>query len=134
MSLQPLIAAGSDTFAMRTVRFASGNFVPVIGSMLGEAAKTVYASVGLIKSVSGSAAIVTVLAITVPPAITIVFCKFAVLLSGVLARLLGAENQAKLLYDINSLLGIMLGLVLGAGAVFIIATGVFIRINAGLSA
>ncbi len=132
MSVQPVIAANTDTFALRTARFASGSFIPVIGSMLSEASKTVYASVALIKSVSGSAAVVAVLAIAIPPALYIVFIKLAVLLAAMMSRITGCESHARFLYEINSLLGIVLGIVIGAAAVFIIGAAVFIKTTSGL--
>lgn len=134
LSFQPLAASGADSFALRSARFASGSFIPVIGSMLAETAKTVCASVAQIKSVSGSAAVVAALACTVPPALYILFVKLAVLVCAMLARLLGNQSQSSFLYEINSLLGIVLGVVIGCACVFIVAAGVFMTTTSGLSA
>lgn len=134
LSFQTLFAAGKDTFALRTARFAGGNFIPVIGSLLGEASKTVYASAASIKSISGGAAIVALMTIILPPIITVIIYKFFVLFCAMLARLLGCERESGFLYDMNGLLGVLLGIVCGAASVFVIATGIFVMTNGGLSA
>ena len=133
LSFQTIFASGKDTFALRSARFASGNFIPVIGSLLGEASKTVYSSAASIKSLSGGAAIIAMLTFTLPPLITIILYKLAVLFCAMLSRLLGCERESGFLYDVNGLLGILLGLVCGASSVFFIATGIFVTTNGGLS-
>lgn len=133
LSFQTILSAGKDTLALRSVRFAGGSFIPVIGSLLGEASKTVYASVASIKSISGSAALIALMSIVLPPIITVIIYKLLVLFCAMLARILGCERESGFLYDINGLLGILLALICGAASVFVIATGIFVSTNGGLS-
>ena len=133
LSFQTLFAAGKDTFALRTARFAGGNFIPVIGALLGEASKTVFSSAASIKSISGGAAIVALLSIVLPPIVTVIIYKLIVLFCAMLARLLGCERESGFLYDVNGLLGILLALICGAASVFVIATGIFVSTNGGLT-
>lgn len=134
LSMQTIFAAGKDTFTLRTARFASGNFIPVLGGLIGEASKNIFASVATVKSVSGSAAMVALLTIVLPPIVTVIVYKLIVLFCAMLARLLTCERESAFLYDVNGLLGILLGLVCGASSVFVIATGIFVTTNGGLSA
>lgn len=133
LSFQTILAAGKDTFALRTARFASGNFIPVIGGLLGEASKTVFSSVATVKSVSGTAAMVALFTLILPPVISVIIYKLVVLFCAMLARLLGCERESAFLYDVNGLLGVLLGIVCGAASVFVIATGIFVTTNGGMN-
>ncbi|HBL85185.1 MAG: hypothetical protein A2Y17_01445 [Clostridiales bacterium GWF2_38_85] len=128
---QTTIAAAADSQAMRTVKFASGVFVPVIGSIIGEAAKSVYTSVGMIKATAGAAGVVTMLSIVIPPFIFVVAAKLSILLAGMLGRILGLERESRFLYEVNSLFGVLLAILIGASVVFFLSVAVFINTNAG---
>ena len=129
MYLQTVITAKADSFAFRTVKFASGAFIPVIGNMLGDAARTVSASAGVVRATVGGAGIITLLAVTLPSVIFTLLYKLGILLSAMLARALGCENESRLLYDINSILAVLLAIQLGVSVMFIIAVALFIRIG-----
>lgn len=133
MYFQTTIAAAADSQAMRAVRFASGTFVPVIGSVIGETAKNVFTSIGVIKTTAGAAGIIAMLTIIVPPLCLVVTAKLTILVSGMLARLLGLEKEAKLLYEVNGLFGVLLAIITGAGVVFFISVAVFMKTNAGMN-
>ena len=132
MYFQTTIAAAADNQAMRAVRFASGTFVPVIGSVIGETAKNVFTSISVIKTTAGAAGIIAMLSIIVPPLCLVITAKLSILVAGMLGRLLGLERESKLLYEVNGLFGVLLAIILGAGVVFFIAVAVFMKTNAGM--
>lgn len=127
--LQTVIASASDNFFARSVRFASGVFVPVIGAMLGDASRTVIASVSVIKGTVGAVGTVLILSVVIPPFLITVLYKLMLLLCSIAAKALGCERESALLYDLGGILGVILALVAGAGAVCIIAMAVFIRVG-----
>ncbi len=129
--LQTSIASASDGFFARSVRFASGVFVPVIGSMLGEAARTVMSSVSVIKGTLGAVGTVVILSLVLPPFIITVLYKFMLLLCSVLAKSLGCEKESAFLYDLGGVLGVLMALMGGATTVALIAFATFIK--AGVS-
>lgn len=129
--LQTTVASASDTFMTRSVRFASGVFVPVIGNMLGDASRTVVASVSIIKGTVGASGVVMILSAVLPPIIIVVIYKLMLLACSIMARALGCERESALLYDLGGIMGVLLALVLGAGAVCIIAMAVFIKAGVG---
>ena len=94
---QTTIAAAADSQAMRAAKFASGVFIPVIGGIIGETAKSVYASIGVIKATAGAAGIVAMLSIAVPPLVFVITAKLSILLAGMLGRILGLERESKFL-------------------------------------
>ncbi len=125
--LQTAIASSADTYLTQSLRFASGRFVPIIGGMLGEAAKTVIASVSVVKSTVGAAGLVTVLSAIIPPLIAVILNKLLLLVCAITAKTLGCDRESAFLYDIVSILSVLLALILGSGAVCIIALALFIK-------
>lgn len=125
--LQTSVASAGDTYITRSIKFATGTFVPVIGGMLGEASRTVIASVSVVKGTVGAAGVVLVLSAVLPPIIAVALHKLMLLLCAVCAKTLGCERESGFLYDIGGITGILLALTAGAGAVAIIALAVFIK-------
>lgn len=127
MYLQTTVAASADNYAYRTARFASGVFVPVIGSIIGDATRTVFGSIGVIKSTAGAIGITVILSIVIPPIILVVLYKFAVLGSAILSRVLGCERESHFLYELNGIMNVLMALIIGAAAVLVVAVAVFIK-------
>lgn len=125
--LQSSVASASDNYVTRSIRFASGVFVPVIGGMLGDASRTVIASVSVVKGTVGAAGAVIVLAAVLPPLIAVIFHKLLLLGCAVVAKTLGCERESAFLYDLGGIVSVLLALVAGAGVVCIIAIGVFVK-------
>lgn len=125
--LQTSVAAASDNLVTRSVRFASGVFVPVIGGMLGDASRTVIASVSVIKGTVGASGTVLVLSAVIPPILIVTLYKLMLLCCSIAAKALGCEAESRLLYDLGSVLSVLLALVIGAGAVCLIGLAVFIK-------
>lgn len=127
--LQTAIAAASDSFFARSVRFASGVFVPVIGAILGDASRTVISSVSVIKATVGGAGTVVVLSLVLPPFLATLLYKFMLLLCSVLAKSLGCEKESAFLYDLGGVLGVLMALMGGAAVVCLISMATFIRVG-----
>lgn len=126
---QTVIAASGDGFVMRSVRFASGVFLPVIGSMLGDAARTVAASVSIVKGTVGGVGVVMILAVILPPVISALLHKLMLLGCAIIAKTLSCERESAFLYDLCGVISVLLALLVGTGVVCIIAMAVFLRIG-----
>lgn len=125
--LQTSVASAGDTYVTRSIKFASGVFVPVIGGMLGDASRTVIASVSVVKGTVGAAGTVLVLSAVLPPLICVIIHKLMLLACAICARTLGCERESGFLYDLCGITSVLLALTAGAGAVCIIAIAVFIK-------
>lgn len=125
--LQTGIASAGDTYITRSIKFASGVFVPVIGGMLGDASRTVIASVSVVKGTVGAAGTVMVLSAVLPPIISVALHKLLLLACAITAKTLGCERESAFLYDLCGITSVLLALTAGAGAVCIIAVAVFIK-------
>ena len=126
---QTAITASADNLAYRSIRFASGVFIPVIGSVIGDASRTVNASIATVKSTVGYIGVAALAILLLPPIITAILYKFVVLLAAMAARILGCDRESKLLYDISSLLSVLMSTIIGVSAVFLISVAIFIKIG-----
>ena len=89
---QTAITASADNLAYRSIRFASGVFIPVIGSVIGDASRTVNASIATVKSTVGYIGVAALAILLLPPIITAILYKFVVLLAAMAARILGCHD------------------------------------------
>ena len=127
--LQTAVAVAGDNFFHRSVRFASGVFIPVIGNMLGEASRTVISSVSVIKSTVGAAGTVVILSLVLPPFLSAVLHRFMLSLAAVLAKSLGCEKEGAFLSELCGVTGVLMALIGGATVVCLIAMATFIRVG-----
>ncbi len=127
MVFQTAVAAAADNAAIRSLKFASGVFIPVIGNMLGENIKSVITAVGTVKATVGAIGAVTVFSIILPPIIYTVLYKLSILLCAILAKVLGLDKESSFLYEINSLFNILVAIMCGIGVLFIISVAVFAK-------
>ncbi|MBC6974400.1 MULTISPECIES: stage III sporulation protein AE [unclassified Bacillus (in: firmicutes)] len=73
LSVQGTATAVADGIAVKTAKFVTGNFIPVVGRMFTEAADTVISASGLLKNTVGIIGLVILCLIVAFPAIQI-FC------------------------------------------------------------
>ncbi|GIN55749.1 stage III sporulation protein AE [Lederbergia ruris] len=89
MSLQGAASAVADGVAIKTAKFVTGNFVPVVGKMFTDAADTVLSASVLLKNTVGIAGVIIVLLIAAFPAMKILIISFIYKLTAALLQPLG---------------------------------------------
>lgn len=89
ISVQGTASAVTDGIAIKTAKFVTGNFVPVVGKMFTDAADTVLSASVLLKNTIGIAGVVIVLLLAAFPAIKILVISFIYKLSAALLQPLG---------------------------------------------
>ncbi len=105
LTAKSVLAGRADTLAMRGVKYAMGNWIPVVGGALGGTVGYVAEGVGLMRSVCGVSGVV-VLALTLLPTLVELLLFRAVLqLSATVAALLGCDGEGRLLGEMASLYG-----------------------------
>ena len=127
LSLQSVIARAGDTVASRAARMTLSSLVPLIGSALSEAYKTVQGSVDLLRSGSGVFVILVLLVTYLPVLVQCVLWLVTVRLCGCAAEALGTAAPVRLLGTVASVLNVLIALVLSVMTAFIIATAVLIH-------
>jgi len=123
---QSTLSGAADTLAMRGAKYAV-SLVPIIGALVGEATRTVAASIGVIKTSAGAFAAVAVLYTSLIPAAALIIKKTILSMCAVAGRIMGAVAEAELIEDINAVMSILLALVLSVGVFFILAVTIFVK-------
>ncbi|KHD85983.1 stage III sporulation protein AE [Heyndrickxia ginsengihumi] len=90
LSVQGTATAITDGLAIRTAKFVTGNFIPVIGRMLTDATDTVISASVLLKNTVGIAGVAMILLIAVFPAIKIFVMSFMFKLAAAIMQPLGS--------------------------------------------
>ncbi len=110
LTLSGVMSGSVDAVAMKTTKFAVSGVVPVVGGILSDAAESVLAGAGLVRSTVGIFGILCVLALCILPFLK-VGCNYLLFKVGaaVLSPLCG-KSLGKLLEQIASCFGLLLGM------------------------
>lgn len=125
LGLQTTLAAGADTLALRTVRFAAGSFLPVVGSSVSEALKTVSGSIAYLRTLAGTGGIIVLLLLFLPMFVSLLVTRIVFLLSGALAELVGATGEGKILSELASVYGFFLAVIAALFVMTVFALTIF---------
>ncbi|EKN69872.1 stage III sporulation protein AE [Neobacillus bataviensis LMG 21833] len=97
ISVQGASAAVTDGVAIRTAKFVTGNFIPVIGRMFTDATDTVVSASVLLKNTVGIAGVAILLIIVAFPAIKILMIAFIYKFAAAILQPLGGGPVIKCL-------------------------------------
>jgi len=89
ISVQGASSAVADGVSIRTAKFITGNFIPVVGRMFTDAADTVISASVLLKNTVGIAGVVILLLIAIFPALKILVIAFIYKLAAAILQPLG---------------------------------------------
>lgn len=128
LAYQSVIAKHTDDLSARALRFAGG-FVPVIGSAIGESIRGVMASLSLIKSKTGVAGIVVILAFTLPVILGLLINKLLLKVCVFASSSLGAEPIGNMLSGAEGILDLALASAVAVSISFIFELTVFINVT-----
>lgn len=124
MSFQNVIAKGSDTVLLRSVKFVSGSAIPVIGGALSEAAGAYLSSISLVKSSLGTLCAVCITVSVLPYVIRLFTLRLALSLCAFLSDIMGGAVSAEI-REFSSILDLLTAISVLSSVTFIIAVGVF---------
>lgn len=125
MAHQTALAKSADSVALRSLKFASGNMIPVIGGALGEAADGYLAGVSLIRSASGTLAAAAVISYVLPALLRIAVLRAGLSAVAAGAEIMGHGKEAAVVREAGEVLGIAVALICTASVLSVIAVGVF---------
>lgn len=131
LTFQNVLASRADGIALRTVKFASASFIPIIGSAVGEALRTVSGGVSYLKSSLGLSAAVSIFFVFAPGMISIIICKIFLRLIAVFACACGCGSEAKVLDGINDIADIMLSIIICVSILSILLIIIFVFVAFG---
>ena len=111
IGVQNVIARSADSFTMRTVKFALGSFIPLVGGALSDALGTAVSSLRLIRSGCGVVCAAAILLLSVPPICRLVLQRTVFSLCKGAAEWIGCEREGRLLGEMHGIFGNMLALI-----------------------
>jgi stage III sporulation protein AE len=95
VSVQGSATAISDGIAVRTAKFVTGNFIPVIGRVFTEAAETVAGATMVLKNTVGIAGVIVMLIIVIFPALKILAIALTYKIAAAILQPIGAGQITK---------------------------------------
>lgn len=132
MSAQSVLASKADSLAGKTVKFAVGNMIPIVGSALSGTMGAVSTSIEYIRSGVGIVGIAAILLLLLPTLVTLLLNKTVLSLSGGMAELLGCEREGKIVHEMSSINGFLLACACICSVTLIFMTTLFVKCSSAL--
>lgn len=126
ISIQGATTAVADGVAIRTAKYITGNFVPVVGRTISEAADTVVGASLLVKNTIGLAGVVILLMICAFPALKILSLAFIYNFSAAIMQPLGNSPVIESLSTIGKTLIFVFAALAAVGLMFFLAVTIVI--------
>ncbi len=122
---QSVLARRSDGLLLRSLKFASGNLIPVVGGALSEATSHYLASLSVIRSAAGTITAGALIVSILPILLRLFLCRAGLALAGTLAGLFGCAGESAALREAAVLPDLALALLSLCAVLFLIQLGVF---------
>ena len=114
------LGTASDTLTLRTMRFALGQMIPVVGATVSGSLGTAMASLALVRSTAGVTVAAAVLLPLLPLLAELLLARLALSLGSSVAGLFGVSAPLRLLRGFRALLDLVLAAVAFAGLLFLL--------------
>lgn len=129
LALQGVAGAVGDSLTIRTAKFATNAFIPVVGGMLSDALEAVVGTSLLIKNAVGLAGMTIIGAAMVMPLLKIITLAFTYKLAGAMIQPIGDGQIANCLNDLSKSLFLIFAAVATAGLLFFFVVAIVIGIG-----
>jgi stage III sporulation protein AE len=126
ISVQGATGAVTDGITIRTAKYVTGNFVPVVGRMISDAADTVVGASLLVKNAVGLAGVVIILLLSAFPAIKILSLALIYNFSAAIMQPLGNSPIISCLNTIGKSLIFVFAALASVGLMFFLAITIII--------
>lgn len=126
LSIQTAVNASADTLTAKAAKFIIGSSVPVAGGVLSEALGTVTASMGLLKSSVGIYGAVACAGVILPLIAELLVWRAVLFVTAAVSELFSLNVIAEILRAADSVISTLIGIMLIAGAMFIISLAIVV--------
>lgn len=126
ISIQGAAGGVADGLALRTAKYATATFIPVVGKMFSDAVELVMGASLMIKNAVGIFGVITIVSICAFPIIKLIALIIIMKLTGALIQPMGDEKMAKCLEAIGNNLLLVFGGVLTVALMFFLAITIMI--------
>ena len=108
LAAQNTLAAKADTLAGKTVKFAVGNMIPIVGSALSGTIGTLGTSIEYIRSGVGIVGVMAIVMMFLPTLITLLVSKLVLSLVSGISDVLGCDREGKIISEMSAINGFLL--------------------------
>ncbi len=123
LSTQSLLASAKDSLTGRSLKFAVGSMIPVVGNAVSGALGTVTASVSYLRTVGGGAAVAGVLLLTLPVLLRLLILRLIFGVAGSASEMLMAGDATRIYRDFSGMTDLCLATVaLSAVSLILLST------------
>ena len=129
LSVRTSVSSAVDESAVKTIKFAASNFVPVIGGALSDSAAAVAASLSVTKSAIGVFGLMSVIAIFIPVLSKLIIWLAGLELSALLAETFNLDSLKNGLKNVADVLTVFIVIQLFCMVIFLINFGVLLGLR-----
>jgi stage III sporulation protein AE len=129
VTIQGVSGSVSDGIALRTAKYATATFIPVVGKMFSDTVELVMGASLLLKNTVGILGVLAVLMICVWPLLKILALIVVIKLTGALIQPMGDDRMAKCLDMMGNNLLLIFGAVLTAALMFFLGITMIIGVG-----
>lgn len=130
-TLQNSIAVSTDSMGLKTAKFLSSSFIPIVGGALGDALSSVLSCLLLIKSAVGGFGIIVCIVTLLPPTLMVIFFIFTISLIVGFAKILNMSFIANMMIAVKDCFLILFAFLICYGILIISTTSIMINMSAG---
>lgn len=131
LSVQGIASNAADSVASKAVRFSLSSFIPIVGSSVSEAYKSIEGSLNLLRSGVGVFVIIVIILTFLPVILQILLWQFSVMIAKTAAELFNVTATVTIMNAVSSVLSVMLAIIASITSVFVISSGVLLSIGGG---
>ncbi len=125
LSMQSVLASGADSLAMKGIKYAVGQMIPVVGGAVSGTLGTVAAGVSLLRGVSGVCGLILIGLLLLPTLVQLLLFRACYRTVATVASMLGCGSEAGLLEEMGSLYGYMIAAVAICSLVCVLSLAIF---------
>lgn len=129
VSMQGIYVKSIDNFAVKTTKYAIGNFIPVVGSFVSDSVDILLSSSQLIKGVFGGVGLVLLVAICLTPIIKILSIIFVYKVSAIVVEPIGEDSISSFLNEVANLMVVMLACIIAITIMFFVTVAILTSIS-----
>ena len=130
LTLSGAVSSATDSVAMRTTKFMTASFVPVVGGAVSEALSSVLACVGVLRATVGAYGVIAMAVTLLPALVQLLMWKLMLLLTAAAADVFGVDGVARLLGGVGSVVGILIAVIISVMVVFLVSIGIMMMAGA----
>ena len=129
VSMQGMYVKSLDGFAVKSTKFAIGNFIPVVGGFVSDSFDIILSSSQLIKNLFGGVGLIILVGICLIPIIKIVSIILVYKTSAMVVEPVGEDSISNFLNEVSNLMAIMLACIIAITIMFFVTIAIVISIS-----